>query len=197
MFLRLAFYLLITANLSFSLQAFSQGATSTPHEQIRWDLTDIYENEEAWQADYDATRVDIEELRSLKGSLGKSASALADGLTQISDVRKALYRVYVYSGLINDEDQRVEESQERLAKSRALSTQFSEAISWLEPELLEIGESKISRYIRREDDLSAFDFYLQDLLRSAPHRLDEKGEAILASAGSLVSAPNEIYELLF
>lgn len=165
-------------------------------KQIRWDLTDLYADEAAWQAAFDASKEDIEALKALKGSLGKSAKSLSRGLTAISAARKEFIRVYVYASLINDEDQRVAASQERLARARALATAFGEAVSWLEPELIAIGEKKLKKYMKREDSLSPFDFYLSDLIRNIPHRLDEKGESMLAAAGSLLEAPNEIYELL-
>ena len=165
-------------------------------EQISWDLTDLYASEVAWQSDYEATKQQIEQLAGLQDTLGKNARALADGLQQISAVRKLLTRVYVYASLINDQDQRVEESQERLARARALSTGFGEAVSWVEPELIALGEKKLNKYLEREPGLEPFDFYLKDLMRNIPHRLDERGESMLAAAGSLLEAPNDIYELL-
>ena len=168
----------------------------TENRQISWDLTDLYADEQAWQQAYDNNREQIEQLKQLKGTLAKNAQSLAAGLRQISDVRKGLYRVYVYASLTNDEDQRVAASQERMARVRLLGTEFSESTAWLEPELIGIGEKKLKRYLKREQGLEPFDFYLADLIRNIPHRLDEKGEAMLASASSLLGAPNEIYELL-
>lgn len=193
MFLRVLLFVFFAA---LSNAVLSQDVAEPAAEQIRWDLADLYSGESDWQADYDLTRARIAGLVELKGTMGKRASALTAGLREISDTRKALYKIYVYASLINDEDQRVGDSQERLAKARALSVEFSEAVSWLEPELIALGEKKINRYINSEADLEPFDFYLQDLIRSAPHRLDEQGESLLASASSLLSAPGGIYSLL-
>jgi len=195
MFLRAVLFLVF---IFYSNSLLSQESTSSQerNQQIRWDLTDLYTGESEWQSAFDETRLQIGQLESLKGTLGKSAKSLAKGLNQISAVRKSFYRVYVYASLINDEDQRVAESQERVAKARALSTEFGEAVSWLAPELINLGEKKLNKYLKKEPDLAPFDFYLSDLIRNIPHRLDEKGESMLAAAGSLLEAPNEIYELL-
>ena len=177
--------------------ASQEGISAEPeNRQISWDLTDLYEDEQAWQQAYDKTREQIARLVELKGTLGKNARSLAEGLSEISAVRKSLWRVYVYASLINDQDQRVSESQERLAKARVLVSEYSESVSWLEPELIAIGEKKLNRYLKREPSLAPFDFYLADLIRNIPHRLDEKGESMMAAAGSLLGSPNEIYELL-
>ena len=161
--------------------ASQEGISAEPeNRQISWDLTDLYADEQAWQQAYDKTREQIEQLKQLKGTLGKNARSLAEGLSEISAVRKSLWRVYVYASLINDEDQRVSESQERLAKARVLVSEYSESVSWLEPELIAIGEKKLNRYLKREPSLAPFDFYLADLIRNIPHRLDEKGESMMA-----------------
>ena len=165
-------------------------------QQIEWDLTDIYADKSAWQAAADDVRQQITELPKLKKGLGKSAKSLADTLEQISAVRKELVRVYIYTSLTHDADQRDTEAQELFATSRALGTEFGEATSWLDPTLLAIGEKKVKKYIKKEERLAPFDFYLETLFDSAEHLLDEDGEALLAAAGAVLSAPNGIYELL-
>ena len=165
-------------------------------QQIEWDLTDIYEDKAAWQAAADDVRARIAELPKLKKGLGKNAKSLADTLEQISAVRKELVRVYIYTSLDHDADQRDAEAQELFATSRALGTEFGEAVSWLDPALLALGEKKVKKYLKKEPRLAPFDFYLESLFDSAEHLLDEQGEALLAAAGAVVSAPNGIYELL-
>ena len=168
-----------------------------PEPEIQvWDLTDLYPTHGAWDTSFEEVKVRIAELIELKGSLDRNASKMADGLEQMSSVAKELYRLYVYASLINDEDQRVGESQARLAKVALLASEYGETISWVGPEVLEIAEWRIERFIKREPRLEAFDFYLRDIVRQAPHTLDEKGEALVASASSLLSSPNNIYELL-
>ncbi len=165
-------------------------------EQVRWDLTDIYATEPDWETAYDDIKTRIDELPELRDRFGTSATRLADALDQVSGLRKDFYRVAVYASLLNDEDQRVAEGQQRSAKVTSLGTSFSEATSWMGPAILEIGEPKLLSYIENEERLAPFDYYLKDLIRSAPHLLDEKGESILASAGAVTGSPTEIYSLL-
>ena len=106
------------------------------NEVIAWDLTDLFPTSEAWEEAYTKIKVDIGALPSLSGELEGNAEAMADGLEQISAVRKDFYRLYVYASLLNDEDQRVGENQARFARVSDLRTEFSESISWLGPEIL-------------------------------------------------------------
>lgn len=195
-----AVFLFAFLHIAYADQGGSDGSDDfddIAEQQIRWDLTDLYENEAAWLNHFDEIKKRIQVLPELRESMDKNAKSLAAGLAQISAVRKDFLRLMVYASLINDEDQRIPESQERLAKVRALGTEFGESLAWLEPQLIALGEKKIQRYLRKESQaLSAFDFYLHDLMNNVPHRLDEKGESMLASASSILGAPNEIYELL-
>ncbi|MEO0368675.1 MAG: oligoendopeptidase F [Pseudomonadota bacterium] len=164
--------------------------------QIRWDLTDLYETDTAWDAAFEEIKAEIESLGELKQGFAKSASKLADAFELRDTVLKEFYRVSIYASLSNDEDQRDTFTQERRAKVSALGTTFSEQTAWFDPQLLALGEKKLRAYLKREPRLAPYDKYILDLIRNAPHLLDEKGESILASAGGLTNKPTQIYQML-
>ena len=176
--------------------AFAQDQAENEREQIRWDLTDLYETEEAWEKARDDVKARIPELEALRDGFGSNAEELAEAMELVSDLTKDFYRVAVYASLLGDEDQRVAEGQTRNAEVASIGTSFGEATSWMRPALLELGEPTLLEYIEKETRLAPFDYDITDLIRSAPHMLDEKGEQMLASAGTLTSSPYEIYSLL-
>jgi oligoendopeptidase F len=191
--------LILSASMSLVLTtstAWSQDESAAEAKFIEWDLTEIYADQAAWQEAVNLAKGHVEDLPSLQGTLGKNAKSLAKALREISDVRKELYRIYSYASLTLDEDQRETENQELFAAARTLFTQYGENLAWLEPEILAIGEKKIDKFIKKEAALAPFDFYLTSLFDQAPHLLDEAGEKLLASAGTVLDSPNQIYELL-
>ncbi|MFT5136151.1 MAG: oligoendopeptidase F [Candidatus Azotimanducaceae bacterium] len=161
-----------------------------------WDLSDLYASNERWETAFADIQTRIRALLRLKVDFGKSANALADSMHEISGVRKDVIRLYIYANMTNDEDQRISENQARLAKSLGLTTEFVEAIAWVDPELVVMGEQKLQNFLTQEPTLDDFDHYIDDVIRTAPHLLNAKGEALLANAGALTAAPNSIYELL-
>ncbi len=165
-------------------------------KQVVWDLTEIYANNEAWETAYDKVRADIATLPEFKGTLGKSPKSLAKALDAIFGVQKEAVRVYVYTSLNHDTDQRSEDNQERFAKANSLFTEFGEALSWMDPEILALGSKKVEKFIKKEPGLTPYDYYLRSVVKSGEHLLDEKGESLLASASAVLGSPNEIYELL-
>jgi len=182
----------VLAGLSLALSS----AQAQQPEPIVWDLTDLYPSEKAWSKAYDRTEKKIDALERFRGRLGEGAAAMADALTAMSDAGKETARLYVYAGLKNDENQAVAASQERLGEARALYVGFSEATSWIQPEVLEIGEARVEEFLALEPRLAPFDFYLRDILSNAPHTLGAEAEGVLAAAGAVLTSPSEIYELL-
>lgn len=162
--------------------------------RYEWDLTDLYPSEEAWRAALDEVRARIEKLPALQKDLGKNAQTMSAALTEISDTYKEAGRVYIYSSLLRDEDQRDAAAQARFALARQMLSDYTQASSWLNPAILAIGETKIERFIKREPELEKFSFMLRNVLRQAPHTLDAKTEALLAQANLILSAPGQIYE---
>ena len=109
-------------------------------ERYVWDLTDLYPTNEAWEAAYVTLTERARALNTYRGTLGDSAAAMAEALRAISDTEKDVLRLYIYASLARDEDQRVAEAQERYGKAENLFQELSEATSWIDPEILAIGE---------------------------------------------------------
>ena len=170
---------------------------STPvkaSESVVWDLTGVYANDEAWESALETAQAEITALPRLAGSLGDSSASLSAALNQISSLEKEIARLYVYTSLIFDSDQRDADAQARIGRSRTLYSNFEESISWLAPEILAIGDARIEAFISADETLAAHEFFLRDTLRSAPHTLDAKTEEILAQASLALSASEQIYE---
>ena len=170
---------------------------STPvkaSESVVWDLTGVYANDEAWESALETAQAEITTLPGLARSLGDSSASLSAALNQISSLEKEIARLYVYTSLIFDSDQRDADAQARIGRSRTLYSNFEESISWLAPEILAIGDARIEAFISADETLTAHEFFLRDTLRSAPHTLDAKTEEILAQASLALNASEQIYE---
>ena len=170
---------------------------STPvkaSESVVWDLTGVYANDEAWESALETAQAEIITLPRLAGSLGDSSASLSAALNQISSLEKEIARLYVYTSLIFDSDQRDADAQAQIGRSRTLYSNFEESISWLAPEILAIGDARIEAFISADETLTAHEFFLRDTLRSAPHTLDAKTEEILAQASLALNASEQIYE---
>lgn len=180
--------------LSLTLAVASLSTPVKASESVVWDLTGVYANDEAWESALETAQAEITALPRLTGSLGDSSASLSAALNQISSLEKEIARLYVFTSLIFDSDQRDADAQARIGRSRTLYSNFEESISWLAPEILAIGDARIEAFISADETLAAHEFFLRDTLRSAPHTLDAKTEEILAQASLALSASEQIYE---
>lgn len=186
----------LSALLGFSLSltvslAHPQG--SQPEGYI-WDLADIYATVADWEEAMVELATRIEALEDYQGTLGDSPESMLAALREISATNKETARAYVYTSLERDADQREPEAQSRFGRARQLYTDLGEATSWISPEILEVGTERVHRYLAQEPGLADFEFMLQDILRQAPHTLNQQTESILAQAGMVLSSPEQIYE---
>ena len=180
--------------LSLTLVVASLSTPVKASESVVWDLTGVYANDEAWESALETAQAEIITLPRLAGSLGDSSASLSAALNQISSLEKEIARLYVFTSLIFDSDQRDADAQARIGRSRTLYSNFEESISWLAPEILAIGDARIEAFISADETLAAHEFFVRDTLRSAPHTLDAKTEEILAQASLALSASEQIYE---
>lgn len=121
---------------------------------------------------------------------------MAKALERISATYKEVVRLHVYASLRHDEDQTIGAGQERLGLARNMLTRYQSAVSWVEPEVLDIGADKVERFIETEPRLAPFDHYLKDILRNAEHTLGDEAESALAEVSNVLNSSSEIYQLL-
>lgn len=170
-------------------------ANAQESEQYVWDLTDLYASPNDWEAAYIDLQNRLQSVNRYRGTLGNSAESMAQALTSISNAYKELTRVYIYTSLRRDADQRDPDEQTRFGRAMQLYTDWGEATSWLSPEILSVGTETVHRFLNEEPALENFTFMLEDTLRMAPYTLDEQTEGILAQASLLLASPEQIYQM--
>jgi oligoendopeptidase F len=171
-------------------------ASATVAPQYVWDLTDLFNDINAWDAARDAAAPQIDALAALKGTLGDSPQALLQATDRISKSYKQLVRIYIYASLLADEDTGDAENTERRELAENLHTDIGAATSWFNPELLALGEDTVRAFLAAEPGLAVHAFNLEQALRKGPHTLSEESENLLAKTGKFIGTPNTVYSVL-
>jgi len=162
-----------------------------------WDLNDLYPSADAWTAAQQKAKAQVDALDKYKGTLGKSAKAMLEALAAISDAGREVARLNVYASLKGDEDVRIAENQERVQLGQALGSRLSEKTAWVSPEIIAIGAAKVHAFEKQSPELThRFDFYLDNILRGAPHTLGPEAEGVMSAASNVLIQPNNIYSQL-
>ncbi len=168
----------MVATLLFSLALSVSAAEADPNA---WDLTPIFDSDDAWQANKDAFVKRLGDLEPYRGNL-KSPADLADALEVYFELDKDLSRLYGYASMRADEDIRESGPQGMEQALRALWSQLQTETAWFEPEILAIPGKKLSKAIERTAALAPYVRYLERLEKRREHVLDAEGEAMLGLA---------------
>lgn len=165
-------------------------------EEYKWNLTDIYPTIEDWEKDFQFIDSNLEKFDAFRGKLGKSGETIYRCFSLDEKISKLLENLYVYAYLNKDSDTRVSEFQGLADRAASLNIKYSEAVSFVEPELQNISEKKLKKFISKTDGLKEYTHYFNDLIRQREHTLSSEQEELLAMAGELYRSPYKIFEAL-
>ncbi len=162
----------------------------------RWRLEDIFPDPASWEAALRELGADPGRLKPFQGRLGEGPEVLAACLDVYHDATRRLYAVSSYASMRYHEDTRVGETAEMEQKARLAGTRLSEAASFIDPEILSIGEGRVRSWLEEAPSLAVYRHGIADLLRRAPHTLTGAEEGIIAAAGLVTDAPYAVYGML-
>ena len=165
-------------------------------EASTWDLTAIFPTDAAFEKELDELAGAVPFIRALQGTIGSSSQALLKGIEEVLEINQKLERVYVYSHLKNDQDTADSLYQNLHDKALSILTSVSEATSWFEPEIMEIPEDELEKYLAENDKLKPYAHLLDSLTSAREHVLTAREEELLAGAGEIFAAPSKTFSVL-
>jgi oligoendopeptidase F len=164
-------------------------------DKYKWNLADLYPSDAAWRAAKDKLVAEIPQVRDFKGTLGTSATRLADALELVTRLTKGLSRIYTYASLVADQDTRISAAQGMRQEMQQVAASFGSEVAFIEPEILKIDKAALDSWIAKEPRLKVYTHYLDDLLRRRAHTLSDAEEKLLASSSVVSSAPANTYNI--
>lgn len=149
-------------------------------EKYKWNLTDLYLTDEAWQQEKDRIQQEMQKITQYKGKLTQSSSVLLEALTFNTALAKDMVRLSSYASMKSDQDTRDTKYAGMKQELQQLFAAYGALTSFMEPELLALQEDQLAAFIAQEAGLSTYAFYLSDLLRKRAHKGSEEVEKVLA-----------------
>ncbi len=165
-------------------------------DRYKWDLTDIYPNDEAWLAAKQRLVAEIPSVAAFRGKVAESPQSLLACLDLTSRLDKELNRLYCYAGLQSDLDTRNASAMAMKQEMSAIEADFAAAVSFIEPEILTMSKETIDAFIEREPGLAIYRHLLYEKLRRKEHTGTEGEEKIIADAGLMADSPMMLYSVL-
>ncbi|MCL2878032.1 MAG: oligoendopeptidase F [Acidobacteria bacterium] len=161
-------------------------------EKYKWDLTDVYPDDGAWEAAKQALVAALPEITAFAGTLAESPGRLLDCLTRADGMRMDYTRLACYASMKSDTDTRESKYLAMDQEMSQIAADFSARSSFIDPEILRIAPERIDAFIKEEPRLAPYRHILDNILRRKAHTRGESEEKIIAEAGLMADAPGNI-----
>ena len=165
-------------------------------KEFTWDLSMIFENDEAWLEAFEALKPLPATLRAYEGRLGESAETLLSFLQLGDEVRLKLEKIYGYASLSADQDTADSKYQDFRGRAASLYAMIMGSVAFQAPEIISIPEEKLNAFYQEKPELLTYKRSIDVIRRRAAHTLSEKEETLLSNAAEITSAPQGINSLL-
>ncbi len=164
-------------------------------QKDKWAIEDLYPTDEAWEAELSTVAADAEMLAGFAGHLGDSAEKLLEYMTANEKVNAKGELLGNYCMRKSDEDTRVAKYQAMVGKFMNCYVNLSAATSFETPEIMAISDEKLESFYAQQPGLERYRRYISDIRRRKEHVLSPAEERLLASAGEMAQAPDNIYSM--
>ena len=164
--------------------------------EYTWDLTLIYPDEHAWEADVARLESMLPAVAALQGQVGASAANLLRALQLQDEIGVLVSQLYVYASHRKDSDSTDPVGQALEERAGSLYARVSAALAFIEPEILAIPEATLAAWQRNEPGLAVYEYALQELNRRRAHIRSAEVEEVLAQLSDVTRAPGDTFDIL-
>lgn len=165
-------------------------------ENLTWDLTKIFSSDQEFDEKYLELSEELKQSEKHKGTLDQGASQFLNAIEFVLRVYRQTEVIYVYAHLKNDQDTGNTDYQALYARASSLFSKVSEAVSWFEPEILQLSDDQIWQYFKEEPKLEVYRRYIQQIVDNRAHVLSAEQESLLAGAGEIFDASSDTFAVL-
>ncbi len=163
--------------------------------QDKWNIEELYANDEEWFKDYNRLKEEIPSIRKYKGKLGQSPKTLSECLKEEENIRRLADKIVVYAHLKNDEDTTNNYYSGRFDMASNLYSQMNSEFSFIKPEIINIEQDKLEEFLQHKE-LKPYSFKIKEIIRLKPHMLSHEEEKLMALASDPLSGSSKIFTVL-
>ncbi len=148
-------------------------------QEYKWNSTSVFTDVKAWN---DACSL----LPDLFVKIEQNRGHLADGPVMVKNAYSALEEAYtllgkilVYASISHEVETTNQDATRMQGKAYALFGQLQSAASYIDPELVAIGQDTLSEWIAKDSSLQTYAHYFDNLFRKQAHVRSAEVEEVL------------------
>ncbi|MBQ9949118.1 MAG: oligoendopeptidase F [Clostridia bacterium] len=161
-------------------------------KEYTWATEHFYATDELWYADLEAQQCLGAEMESFRNTLNTSGKRLYEYFVFCDKLNQKFEFLANYALRKSDEDTSNSKYQEMRSKVMSFIVDIESKAAFATPEILAIEDSVLEGFYKECPELKLYERHLTKIRRQKAHVLSDAEERILAAAGEISSAPNQI-----
>jgi oligoendopeptidase F len=157
--------------------------------KFTWNAESVFPCDEAWEKEVHQIIEDISTVKGYQGRLAEGSSILLDALTTYDKLVARAQTVIMYAGFSYAVDTTNQQAAGMNSKAQGMYGQVSSAVSFMQPEILQIGKARLDEWMRQNEELALYKHSFEDLFRKQAHVRSAEVEEILGLASDPLSGP--------
>ena len=165
-------------------------------ERYRWDLSSLFEDDDAFEAALAAARDLPDRYAAWESRALESGENLLAFLRFDDEATLRVQRLWNYAGRRADEDTRKGHYQDLNSQVTTFVTKVGAAAAWFRPAILALDARTLDGWYDTTPGLDLYRLALDRITAQRDHVLPQAQEALLAQAGEMAAQPGLIFTML-
>jgi oligoendopeptidase F len=157
--------------------------TALPRSKVRknqtWNAESVFSAPEAFDAEVNSLVDSLGSIKKFQGHLGDGPDTFLEAMEVIESISKRSAKVQVYATMSSAVDTANQQGAAMNGKAMSALAQVAAALSFVDPELLSIGDAKLRQWLKEDTRLGLYEHYVNDLFRRQAHVRDAEVEELL------------------
>ncbi len=157
--------------------------TALPRSKVRknqtWNAESVFESPEAFDGEVKDLVESLSEIRKYQGRLAEGPGTFLQAMELIEGISQRAARVRVYASMSSAVDAANQQAAAMNSKAASALAQVSAATSFIDPELLALGEAALRGWLSDDPRLKLYEHYFNDLIRKQTHVRSAEVEELL------------------
>ena len=144
-----------------------------------WNAESVFPSVAEWETELKQVIEDTAKIKQYQGRLAESPSVLLDAMNELTNIVSRAQIAFMYAGFSYAVDTTDQNAAGMRGKAQGMYGQVLSAVSFIQPEILQLGKEKLDQWISESSKLEVYKHSFEDLFRKQAHVRSAEVEEIL------------------
>ena len=144
-----------------------------------WNAESVFKSPAEFETEVESILSSLDSLKKFQGHLGDSPDTFIEAMNAIDSLSERSTRMRVYATMSSAVDTADQAGAAMISKAMSALAQVGAASSFVDPELLIVGEGKLRQWLNDDARLKQYEHYFNDLFRKQTHVRNAEVEELL------------------